>query len=62
MHPLLARANLSTPGETSAGVTSLGFFVFLPIPVFIEKLLHQDRFRATIPSSLDPQHPGFVFL
>jgi hypothetical protein len=33
------------------------YFVFVLVPVFLGKISRQDRLRATISDSVDPQHP-----
>jgi len=35
------------------------FFFFVLVPVFLRKIWRQDRLRATISDSVDPQHPWF---
>ena len=40
----------------------MSFLFLAPIPGFSQKLSHQEAARATIASSLDPQHPGFCEL
>src|SRR5215468_7347332 len=38
------------------------FLFLVPIPGFCQKISCQEAARATIASSLDPQHPGFCEL
>src|SRR5258708_35835196 len=46
--------------RSQTGLSGGGFFFFASDPVFRRKISLPDRLRATIPESVDPQHPLVV--